>query len=406
MRNLLFLSHRIPYPPDKGEKIRAFHILRHLARSHRIHLGALIDDPEDWRHLGELRALCADLACFPISRKRQKLRALIGLRPGRPLTLDYFHSKDLARWVAGKFAAHAIDDVFIYSSAMAPYVMGNALADGRRVLDLVDLDSEKWTAYAAGARWPMRMVWAREGRTLLAFERRAALFFDRSFLVSQAECQRFAVLAPETAERVRPLDNGVDLAYFAPTGALDNPFPGAAPAIVFTGTMDYWPNVDAVTWFARAVLPALRKRAVPPEFYIVGAKPGAEVQHLARQAGVHVTGRVADTRPYLAHAALVVAPLRIARGIQNKVLEAMAMARPVLASPQAFEGITAMPERDLLLADGVEQMIVRAASILEGRHPGLGAAARAAVERHYDWNAALAPLDALFTTAREPSLCA
>jgi len=406
VRNLLFLSHRVPYPPDKGEKIRAFHILRHLARSHHIHLGALIDDPEDWRHLGELRALCADLACFPLARGRQKFRALLGLRPGRPLTLDYFHSAALARWVAEKFAAREIDDVFVYSSAMAPYAMRGTLAGGRRVLDLVDLDSEKWTAYAATARWPRRAVWAREGRTLLAFERQAAAFFDRSFLVSEAECQRFAELAPETARRVRPLNNGVDLTHFDPAHGFENPFPPAAPAIVFTGTMDYWPNVDAVTWFARRVLPALRERAQPPEFYIVGARPAAELRRLARQAGVHVTGRVADTRPYIAHAALVVAPLRIARGIQNKVLEAMAMARPVLASPQAFEGINAMPERDLLLADGPEEMIARAAAVLEGRHPGLGAAARAAVERGYDWAAALAPLDAVFTPAREPSLCA
>jgi polysaccharide biosynthesis protein PslH len=393
VRSLLFLSHRVPYPPDKGEKIRAWHMLEHLARTHRVHLGCLIDDPADWKHLDHLRSVCADVAAFAVDKRRQKLKSLARFRPGRALTLDYFHHQGLANWVRRTLAG-PIDRIFVFSSSMAPYVID---APGpTRILDMVDIDSEKWTAYASHFRWPARAVWAREGRTLLAFERQAARAFDHTLFVSRDEWQRFATLAPESAERSGWIENGVDLARFSPGFAADTPFRGDAPAIVFTGTMDYWPNADAVTWFAREVMPALRRRPRPPEFHIVGANPPPDLRRLAEQPGVFVTGRVPDTRPYIAHAHAVVAPLRIARGIQNKVLEAMAMARPVVASPQAFEGVRAEPGRDLLVADGPEETIRLVGEVLEGRHPALGPAGRVAVERSYDWAGNLAAIDALW----------
>lgn len=397
MRDLLFLSHRIPYPPEKGEKIRAWHMFERLARTHRMHLGCFIDDPADWAHLPHLRAHCADVACFGLHRQWQKLWALARLRPGQPLSLGYFHDRRLQRWVREKLAG-GIDRAFVYCSAMAPYVMH---ASGvRRILDMVDVNSEKWAAYAARSRPPAAWVWGREARTLLGFERRAALAFDRALFVSQAECRRFAALAPETAGRIGWLDNGVDLARFSSGFAAGRIFPPGGPDLVFTGTMDYWPNVDAVGWFARDVLPALRLSWPGLRFWIVGANPAAEVVELAdlpgvQVTGVQVTGRVADTRPYIARADVVVAPLRIARGIQNKVLEAMAMGRPVVASPQAFEGVHALAGRDLLVADGAAATASRIAEVLQGRHPGLGAAGRQAVERGHAWAATLAGLDAL-----------
>jgi sugar transferase (PEP-CTERM/EpsH1 system associated) len=240
---------------------------------------------------------------------------------------------------------------------------------------------------------------ARSGRGrlgLLAFERAAAASFDVTLLVSEAERQRFAALAPECAGRVAALDNGVDLERFDPTLAYSNPYGAAAgPAIVFTGTMDYRPNVDAVCWFAREVMPLLRARQPAPEFHIVGASPAPAVRALAALPGVHVTGRVPDVRPYLAHAAVAVAPLRIARGVQNKVLEAMAMARPVVASPEAFEGVRARPGYDLLVADGAAAMARRVDEVLDGTFPRLGTAARAAVSEGHAWTRSLAALDAL-----------
>ena len=396
---LLFLAHRLPYPPDKGDRIRSWHMLEHLCRDWEVDLGCLSDDPTDFDHLPRLREMCAEVRCEPVGGgPRAALRALWRARPGQPLTLGWFHSDALRDWVRARSAARRHDAIFVYSSAMAPFVMALP-PGGRRVLDLVDVDSEKWLAYAAAAAWPRRAVWAREARTLLAFERRAAATFDHTVLVSAEEAKRFVDLAPELAARVDHVDNGVDLERFDPAVPQPNPFGGQAPALVFTGTMDYRPNVEAVTWFAGTVMPALASAGVDARFHIVGARPTDAVRALAALPGVHVTGRVADTRPYIAHAAIAVAPLTIARGIQNKVLEAMALARPVVASPAAFEGVRARRGQDLLVADGVPEWVSAVRAILEGRHPGLGAAARTAVRQRHDWSATLRRLDPLLAGA-------
>lgn len=397
MPDLLFLAHRIPYPPDKGDKIRAWNIFRHLAETHRMHLGCFVDDPADAQYIAELQSLCADLICIPLDRRVQHIKTLLRLRRGQPLSLGYFHDRRLQRWVDAKLASGVIDGVYVFSSAMAGYVMH---ANGvRRILDMVDVDSEKWTAYAETARFPARAVWAREGRTLLAFERRAAAHFDHSLFVSEHEWQRFVTLAPETLHRTSWVSNGVDLEYFSPAHRFEPPFERHGADLVFTGRMDYWPNVDAVQWFAREVLPVLRKHAPAARLWIVGAEPSSEVRALASLPGVAVTGRVPDTRPWLAAAAVVVAPLRIARGIQNKLLEAMAMAKTVVATPEAFEGVQAVPGRDILLASGVDETVRRIVAVFDGQHKGMGAAARQAVEAAHQWSVTLRPIDALLESA-------
>lgn len=391
--DLMFIAHRIPYPPDKGEKIRGYHVLRHLSESYRVHLGCLVDDPADLQHVDALRAWCVDVAAFPIDKRRQKMKALLNIRPGRPLMLDYYHHAGLHRWVRDTLARRTIAIVYVYSVAMAPYV--DHLPRTGVILDALDVDSEKWTAYARQARWPMRAVWSREGRTLLAYERAAAMRAEHTLFVSPQERDRFVELAPETARRVQAVENGVDLDRFSPAIAHGNPFRTSGPNLVFTGHMDYWPNAQAVQGFAADVLPLLQRQHPSATFHIVGANPGRAVLDLATAPGVFVTGRVPDPRPYLAHADVCVAPLRIARGIQNKVLEAMAMGRPVVASPQAFEGVRAVPGRDLLVADGTAATHDAVAAVLAGNHPGLGEAARAAMTRGYAWPAVLRPLDAL-----------
>jgi sugar transferase (PEP-CTERM/EpsH1 system associated) len=396
---LLFVSHRLPFPPDKGERIRGWALLRHLAASYDIHLGCLAEPPVSPGALAALRGCCAEVAAFPHRPRRQKLHALLRFRPGRPLMLDYYHSAALQRWVDGVLAHRRMEILYIYSTAMAPYVLGHDR--GHRILDMQDIDSEKWTSYAANARWPMRLVWAREGTTLLAFERAAARACDATLLVTEQEARRFIELAPEVADRIDWLEHGVDTGFFAPGRDFPDPYgalPGAGPDIVFTGNMDYWPNVDAVSWFAQVMMPPLRRLHPELRFAIVGANPTAAVKGLARLPGVHVTGRVADVRPYLAHAALAVAPLGLVRGIQNKVLEAMAMGRPVVASPGAFEGIEAEPGRDLLVADGAEATKRCILDVLAGGHAGMGAAARARIEARYSWRATLARLDRILAT--------
>lgn len=397
MSSLLLISHRFPYPPDRGEKIRLWHLIQHLAQSHRIFLGCLVDDERDWQHLARLDAVCAEIGCFGIDKRRQKIRALARLRPGRPLMLDYYDHPGLRRWIAALAARESIDLAYVFSTAMAPYALG--LPGVRRILDMVDVDSEKWADYAREAAWPASVVWGREARTLRAYERHAALACERTLLVTAAEAARFAELAPESRGRVAVLENGVDLDFFAPPDSPSaTPYPQPGPWLALVGNMDYPPNEDAAAWFAREILPLLRRGSDPstaPRLAIVGANPGPQIQSLGALPGVLVTGRVADVRPYLTHAAAVVAPLRIARGVQNKVLEGMAMARPVVASTQAFQGIRATPGRDLLVGDGAAAIAALVAEVLDGGHEGLGAAGRLAVERHYAWADQLAGLDSI-----------
>jgi sugar transferase (PEP-CTERM/EpsH1 system associated) len=399
MENLLFLSQRIPFPPDKGDKIRSWHILKHLRRTHRIFLGCFIDDPDDYRHLAALREVCTELACFPISPQSRRLRSIFRARPGQPLTLDYFRDDRLTSWVADTVAEHAIRRVFAFSSSMAPYA---AAIDGTRVLDMVDLDSGKWGEYATRRHWPLSLVFSREAHTLAAFERQAAVEFDQTLLVSDAEVEDFRLGGGDVA-RVGTMTNGVDLTYFNGR-RFPCPYASGIVPIVFTGAMDYWPNVDAVTWFAHEVLPQLRAAGMAARFYIVGSRPTRAVRRLGRLPHVEVTGRVADTRPYLAHAFAAVAPLQVARGVQNKVLEAMAMRTPVIVSPDAARGIGARRDADLIVAHRPEEWVSRLLSLDEGERALLTAAGRKWVERHHVWERNLRELDEWFPPSDAPAI--
>ncbi len=391
MRDLIFISHRLPWPLNKGEKIRGWNLIQHMRARYRVHLGCVVDDPADMAHVDRLREVCASVGAFPIDRGAQKWRALLRARPGRPLMPDFYYAPALQRWVDAAMARTEMDVVYIYSVAMAPYVLGRPHPN--KILDAQDIDSEKWAEYGRKARLPMRLVWQREARTLLTYERIAAAACNWSFFVSQPEADRFAELAPESAGRIVAVECGVDLQRFSPDAAYDWPFGAPGPCLVFTGNMDYWPNADAVVWFARETMPLLRAAIPDLRFFVVGANPGADVLALAGLPGVVVTGRVEDVRPYVAHAAAIVCPLRIARGIQNKVLEGMAMGKAVIASPAAFEGVRARAGRDLLVAEGAEGFSDTIAAVLRGAHPGLGAAARAAMESGYAWQSVLARLD-------------
>ena len=392
MRDLIFISHRMPWPLNKGEKIRGWNLIAHMRTlGFRVHLGCVVDDPADMAHVEYLQGVCETVGAFPIDKRAQKWRALLHMRPGRPLMPDFYFSPALKRWVDETMAHVAMDVVYIYSVAMAPYAF-NA-SQGIRILDAQDIDSQKWAEYAVKAAFPMRLVWAREARTLLAYERRAAAACAWTFFVSEPEAARFRELAPESAGRVVAIECGVDLQRFSLTDEYASPFDTTDPCLVFTGNMDYWPNADAVVWFAHEILPMLRARKPGLCFWIVGANPGEEVRALDFMPGIHVTGRVEDVRPYVAHAAAVVCPLRIARGIQNKVLEGMAMGKPVIASPAAFTGVRAQAGIDLLVADGPAAFTDAVCAVLDGDHPGLGAAARAAMVRGYAWDAVLSKLD-------------
>jgi sugar transferase (PEP-CTERM/EpsH1 system associated) len=393
LNDLLFLSQRIPYPPNKGDKIRSYHILQHLLKTHRVHLGCFFDDPEDEKYIEPLRKLCASVNCQFIGRPQKLMRSAKALMAGTSLSEAVFFDRGMSRWVEQAIAEHRIGKMFVFCSSMAPYAI---CAKGQKVIDIVDVDSEKWQAYAAAGGPLMRAIYAREGRTLFSLERRAAREFDTALFVSKAEADLFVRLAPETSGHVQFMNNGVDAGYFDPQGQFLSPFGLNRSAVVFTGMMNYRPNIEAVQWFVQTILPRLRTAHSEVEFWIVGAQPTPAVIELGKETGVRVTGAVDDVRPYLAHARCVVAPLQIARGVQNKVLEALAMAKPVVATSQACEGIDLQNGKNILVADAALEFAEAVLSVLSGAHNEIGPNGRALVELNYRWTHNLEVLDRLF----------
>ncbi|MFA9460956.1 TIGR03087 family PEP-CTERM/XrtA system glycosyltransferase [Thiohalorhabdus methylotrophus] len=391
---LLFLAHRIPYPPNKGDKIRSFHLLEYLSRHYEVHLGAFVDDVADWRYADEVGRYCTRIKLVPLDRGLARVRSLRGLVSGDPLSLPFYQDRRMEAWVRSTLRRVRPGRVVVFSSSMAQYVPRELAPGARRVLDMVDVDSAKWTQYGRMQSGPMRWVFRREGQRLREQERKAAADFDTTVLVTRPELQLFAEAAPESRQRLACVGNGVDVEYFAPSPQFRSPYPKDRPVLAFTGAMDYWANVDAVTWFASEVWPLLREQIPEALFYIVGARPTEPVRSLDNQPGIHVTGSVPDIRPYLAHAHGAVAPLRVARGIQNKVLEAMAMARPVVATGAALDGLEAL-EGYPLQGEEPESLARAAAAVLSGDCPVSGADLRAWVQAHYTWEAHLERFRAL-----------
>ncbi|MCB1831299.1 MAG: TIGR03087 family PEP-CTERM/XrtA system glycosyltransferase [Gammaproteobacteria bacterium] len=390
---LLFLSHRIPYPPNKGDKIRSFHLLKYLAKRYRIFLAAFIDDPADWQYAEKLSEWCEQTHFIELKSTLGKIRSLKGFLTGEPLTLPYYYSSDMAAWVSEIMAQESVGNILVFSSSMAQYVKCGRFADINRIIDFVDVDSDKWRQYAEKKNWPMSWVYRREARQLLNYEREIAATFSASLLVSKMEAKLFKELAPESASRITYCSNGVDISAFDPAVDFPNPFQDAGPHIVFTGAMDYWPNEDAVVWFVNEVLPAAKKKWPSLKFFIVGSRPSDNVKSLGNISSVVVTGRVPDVKPYLQHATAVIAPMRIARGIQNKVLEAMAMAKPVIVSPMGLEGIDAEHGKEVLIASEADDYIEALDQIISGLNSQLGLYARGRILSDFSWENTLPKID-------------
>lgn len=299
MPDLLFLTQRLPYPPIKGEKIRPLQILKYLTQSYNVYLGCLIDDPADMRHVDTIRAMCRNMHVATLDRRMARLMCLRGLLTNESLSVTFFRDRGLAEWVRNVVEQVRPNVIFVNSGNMAPYVLDLPKHE-TRIVDLADVDSEKWRAYAETTAGPMRFVYRRECRKVAALERRIAFECDVSSFVSDAEAALFARLVPERAGHIRGVSSGVDHRYFDPAAVHGPVFDTAMPTFVFTGTMDYPPNVDAVAWFATDILPLIRRTVPDAQFYIVGNGPSPEVQRLAETDGVFVTGRVADVRPYVA----------------------------------------------------------------------------------------------------------
>ena len=390
MQEILFLAHRAPWPPDRGDKIRSHHILNYLAEMAPVHVGAFADHAHD---MGFADAMDASIASSHVEMRVKPtwLAGAEAMLTGKPVSIASFASGSMAAWVRGLLASRPISHIFCFSGQMAQYVPSDF--KGRFVMDFVDVDSAKFERYAETGNPVMRWVNAREGRLLSAFERDVAMRADVSLFVSDAEASLFR--ARRGVISARALGNGIDTVLYDPQAVfrtLHPPF--ADPLIVFTGQMDYRPNIEAVTIFATEAMPIIRAANPEATFAIVGRNPTAAVSDLSALPGVQVTGAVDDVRSWLAAADVVVAPLRTARGIQNKVLEAMAMAKPVVASPAAAEGIDAQAGVHFYVEDSARAEADRVCALLADSKAmqRVGDVARAHVIAHYGWSQKLAPL--------------
>ncbi len=392
MGDILFLTHRIPYPPDRGDKIRGFNIVRHLSTRKRVHVIAFADDSRDLKRKNGLAPYTGNRSIIWRSKPRW-LAALQALAFRRPISLTAFENGSVQEAVTNLLARHSIDTIFVFSSQMAQYLP--AKPRQKVIMDFVDMDSAKFEAYAKTSSGLTQWMMQREATLLLAHEKSVANKVDASLFVSAQEAALFCDRTG--AKRVHVVENGIDTVFFDPAAAFKR-IESTGALIVFTGQMDYRPNIEAVTWFVETILPHIRVVHPSARFAIVGRNPTDAVKALARQPGVIVTGEVADVRGWLAAAAVVVAPLKLARGVQNKVLEAMAMARPVVASNPAAEGID---HADTIrtggtvgeIAEEVNRLIADPAKAL-----ALGMAAREQVIARYSWDARLAVLDDILGT--------
>lgn len=396
---ILFLVHRIPFPPDRGDKIRSFHLLKALRQMAPVHVGCFADDARDQGFAEDLAALTAS-QCVVMRDRSRLVAGLDGLTGRKPMLVALYENRKLRNWVETILWERPIRAVVAFSVQMARFVPDDLTPGVRFVMDFVDFDSAKYAAYGADQRGFMGWINRREGRILLDFERAVARRADVSTFVSATEAAAFAEDSGCDLQRLSVLENGVDLNYFNPQNSKANTN-YRNPAIVFTGQMDYRPNVDSMVSFAGNFSSAIRSVHPNATFAIVGRNPTREVRALAAIPGVIVTGAVPDVRVWLAAADVVVAPLRIARGIQNKVLEAMAMGKPVVASAEAAEGIDARHGEHLIVAQGPDEEARAVLALLAdpARAAALGRAARARVEERYDWAETLAPLRTLLTGA-------
>lgn len=438
--NILFISHRIPYPPNKGDKIRSFHEIKYLSKKHNLHLAFLIDDRRDISYINELRDYCIDLDYDVINPRWQKIKSLPYFFTSRPLSVPYFYSKKLQNAIDKRLGEIDFDVILAFSSPMAEYVFKSKALDVRSlrllgqnncskrsiaalaqnnsnisnnsnelnirdcprlIMDFVDVDSDKWRVYAGFSPLPFSLIYRREWKRLMSYERKTGRIFDWNIFVSEKEVELFKSFCPEA--HAVSIPNGVDFDFyeevrsvrdvqdfrnaqnvkvvrdvqnvqieqakrsnnlnistkrscrinetieppehFLQATRLNDSNNSNTSNIVFIGAMDYFPNEDAVLYFSSEILPFVKKELPAARFYVVGGNPSRKVKSLSlKDQSIIVTGYVPDIRPYLRLADVFVAPLRIARGIQNKILEAMAAGVPVVARPEAVQGLNGSNE--------------------------------------------------------------
>ena len=391
---LLMLTHRFPFPPNRGDRIRTYNILREMSANFAITLGSLADEPVSRSQLDHVKALCEEVIVVPTNRAAKLWKAAQSLLKGTSITEEIFGSSLLLKKIKQMQQASPFDCALAFCSSMYPYVNRPEFSGTSVAVDLIDVDSAKWKQMSQESTFPKRLVFKREAKKIQIVEQQIADNADAICLVSSEEANLYQdAIKAHSEKTVLGICNGVDTDYFSP--AISKPDQsGEMPfRLVFTGVMNYAPNVEGVEWFCQDVFPKLRD-SVDVEFDIVGRNPNATVKNLDRFDGVNVIGGVPDVRPYLEAADVSIAPLKLARGIQNKVLEAMAMRLPVVCTPQAAEGIDFTDGQDLLVSDTASQwhdvlmMLVRDREMRNR----VAASGRKLVVNSYSWPARLTPI--------------
>jgi sugar transferase (PEP-CTERM/EpsH1 system associated) len=345
-RNILFLTNRVPFPPDKGDKIRTFHQLEHLASSHNVYCACFADSDQDLKHAEALRRWCTDVVVLRWGRKRAMMHAGAALLSREPLTCWAYACGRLSDVLRRWSQRIAFDAVVAFSSSTARYAL--EVPAGRRVLDLCDVDSEKWLNYASATRLPLSWLYKLEGRRLRLFEQACLQAFDATMVITERER---VILDPQRrCSTLHVVPNGVTLPRTPVPPAC-----GCGPGMGFVGAMDYRPNVEGIRWFVREVWPRIVQCVPTARLRIIGRNPTRQVRGLAKHQGVEVTGEVQDVRLLLGQCRVVVTPLRLAQGLQNKVLEAMALARPVVATSAVARAMPVLPGHNILVADSAEE---------------------------------------------------
>lgn len=395
-KKILFLANRVPFPPDKGDKIRTFHQMEHLAASHDVYCACFVDSPEEACRAKSLRRWCRDVLTVPWDRQTAMMRAIKGWLGGRSLSVGAYADERMSQGIQSWCEAISFDVALAFASNMAAYALESNAP--RRILDLCDVDSAKWRAYAGRSRFPASWVYASEARRLRAYEKSCLSDFDAVMVITNSER---ALLDPiHERNDLFVVSNGVAL----PARSV-NPAWRCAARIGFCGAMDYLPNIDGVCWFVREAWPLIRDELPDAEFVIAGRNPTQAVRGLAKCGGVRVLGYVEDMNREIEGWRLSVAPLRIARGLQNKVLEAMAMRRPVVATSQTAEGLHVVDDHNILIADEpreIADQVIRLCE-LDGLCRRIGDAAYRCVASYYSWTEALTSFEqiVLGSIARE-----
>ena len=278
MKKLLYLVHRLPYPPNKGDKISSYNMLNYFSSNWRIHLGTFIDDPDDWEYTEVVNGICEDTCILPLPSHKKITGSILGLLRRQSLSLNYYDNKELQRWVVENVERECPDAVLIYSGVMGRFVRDILPPHVPVIFDAEDVDSEKWRSYADSRPWPLSWLYRREADKLLEFERQMSRETTISLFISEQEANLYKQLAPESVDKIRFRTQGVDSSYFDPNLDYENPYSEGEKVLVFAGAMDYWPNIEAVQWFCDHVLAKLREQQPDLLFCIVGMKPTEKVR--------------------------------------------------------------------------------------------------------------------------------